>query len=243
MRQLLRKEMILMSESLKLPYGLRDGKIKHISEIPESQRGLRCGCICPKCLEPLQARIGTKRVKHFAHNQSSNCFGGGESGLHLLAKEVFLRNNKILLPDVDLSVFEYSSAAGYYNHNLGYSVDKKVVKKGDYFQYINVKLECFINRVKPDIMLTNGKSTLYIEIVVTHDIDEEKYEKIKTLDVSVLKINLKDFYNDVLSKGTKENLEKILIHEKAGKFWVNNYWLNKALKEEKDKHARIVFAH
>lgn len=232
-----------MSQSLKLPYGLRNGKIVHISEIIESQRGLKCGCLCPVCHEPLQVRIGSTRIKHFAHSKRSNCTGGGESGLHLLAKEIFLSNNKIFLPDVELSVIKYPSAAGYFNHNLGYSVDKKVVKKGYYFQYIKVKQECFINGVKPDIMVSNGKNTLYIEIVVTHEIDEEKYEKIKSLDMSVLKINLKDFYDEVLSEGTRENLEKTLIHEKKGKLWVNNYWLNRAVKEEKDKHARIIFGH
>jgi len=53
---------------LKNPFGLRNGKIITISDIPEEERGLSCDCVCPLCRDRFEARMGTKRRHHFAHN-------------------------------------------------------------------------------------------------------------------------------------------------------------------------------
>lgn len=54
------------SRQVKLKYGMRDGKIISIYDIPLEQRGLKCDCICPLCGMPLQARLGEKNQWHFA---------------------------------------------------------------------------------------------------------------------------------------------------------------------------------
>lgn len=40
------------------------GELKHISEVSSGQK---CNCICAACLQPFEARKGTRRRHHFAH--------------------------------------------------------------------------------------------------------------------------------------------------------------------------------
>ncbi len=49
------------------PFGLRNGDIVLIQDISPSERGLKCGCVCPSCKEPFEARLGDIRTHHFAH--------------------------------------------------------------------------------------------------------------------------------------------------------------------------------
>ena len=85
--------------SVKLQYGIRDGKIVHISDIPRDQNGLACNCTCPGCRTSLQARIGTKKQKHFAHNnESRDTASAQQTALHMLAKEIIEKEKQIFVP-------------------------------------------------------------------------------------------------------------------------------------------------
>lgn len=78
-----------------IPYGLKDGKLVHISEV---ENGLRCGCVCPNCNAPLEANQGLKR-SFFSHKPGySLCAGAVESTLHLMAKEVLSECKCMNLP-------------------------------------------------------------------------------------------------------------------------------------------------
>jgi hypothetical protein len=57
----------------KLSFGLVDGRLKHIDDV---LNGRSCGCRCPKCNRPLEARnAGTIR----AHYDSDGCSGATET--------------------------------------------------------------------------------------------------------------------------------------------------------------------
>ena len=62
-------------------------------------------CYCPECGEKLIPRMGEKNKWHFSHLSNKQCNGNFETSLHLYAKELIKKNNKILLPD--LTVGEY----------------------------------------------------------------------------------------------------------------------------------------
>ena len=53
-------------------YGMRDGKLLFISDVP---RGLACGCVCARCHQPLVAKKGPIRRHHFSHLKDTNCHG------------------------------------------------------------------------------------------------------------------------------------------------------------------------
>lgn len=75
--------------SVQIPFGKRDDKIIHISEITSNEVGIKCNCICVSCGERLVAKVASnKKARHFAHYKKCNCNGGIESALHLFAKEV-----------------------------------------------------------------------------------------------------------------------------------------------------------
>lgn len=56
---------------LKNPFGVRDGKVIVISDLSPGERGLQCGCLCPHCHGNLLARMGEKKVHHFAHTKDA----------------------------------------------------------------------------------------------------------------------------------------------------------------------------
>ena len=87
---------------LKNPFALRDDTVVMIEDVPSSERGLKCKCVCPACKGPFEARLGNIRVHHFAHNGE----GCDEeiaylNGLYLLVQE-FILNNKIILPALNI---------------------------------------------------------------------------------------------------------------------------------------------
>lgn len=69
-----------------LKYALNaKGELVHIDSV---SNGNDCGCVCPACKKPLQAKNnGTHRTHHFAHQPGVDCPTAYESSLHLLAKK------------------------------------------------------------------------------------------------------------------------------------------------------------
>ena len=81
-----------------IPFGLRDGKSIHISEV---DRGLDCDCICTECKQTLVAKKGVNRKHHFAHYSFTNmpeCSGGIETAAHFYAKEIIAKAGYLNVP-------------------------------------------------------------------------------------------------------------------------------------------------
>lgn len=88
-----------MAPRLKLPYGLRDGQLLHVSQV---ETGLACRCICLGCGAALVARNAAKNVKvaHFAHHKAEECATGLQTALHPAAKDIIARHKQLRLPGV-----------------------------------------------------------------------------------------------------------------------------------------------
>ena len=88
--------------SIKLHYGLKNGKIVNIEEITVAERGLKCDCTCPGCGMKLQAKIGSgKKQRHFSHNNANcNIAVAQQTALHILAKEIIKEEKNIKLPPI-----------------------------------------------------------------------------------------------------------------------------------------------
>ena len=93
-----------------IPFGERDGRLHEVAQVP---RGLACGCYCPSCHTPLQARQGEKVAWHFSHHPDykpsvdTKCTGH-ETALHEFAKQCLVgAGNKILrLPPMYGSTYD-----------------------------------------------------------------------------------------------------------------------------------------
>ena len=85
----------MTQKQLNLTVAIKNGIITSVDDV---ESGLKCGCVCPACGEPLVAKKGAKRIHHFAHQSGHNCEYGYESSLHLAAKEILSKSQKIILP-------------------------------------------------------------------------------------------------------------------------------------------------
>ena len=201
-----------MSNS-KIPFGLdSNGNIVDVHSVP---RGLSCGCTCPGCGTPLVARKGTKTVHHFAHyrdqNNEFNCEHGLESGLHKAAKKIISEGSLLKLPELVIDGITL-----YKPRTWKYSQAKQEVRLGD------------SNHIVVDVMLSDGKRSLAIEIAVTHFIDKDKLDKIKELNLSTIEIDLGSHSKEVTDFNSLRNL---LMKDSLTKQWIHTSKLDKLLDE------------
>lgn len=192
---------------VKLQYGLRGEQIVPIYEITEDERGLKCGCVCPGCGMDLQARIGKIKQPHFSHNNAKcDLKSAQQSALHILAKEIIEEEKKIRCPDVVFDTSDLNLDSKYFVYG---SYDKKVFKKRGLLNCETIVLEKRVSDIIPDIVVTSGSRTFFIEIAVTHFIDEAKLEKIRKIKIPTLEINLSDVIDSPISK---EELKEIIVN-------------------------------
>ena len=103
---------------LRNPFGLRGNQIILIEDIPKSENGLRCDCVCPACKEPFEARMGDIRRHHFAHSgQGCDEINAYLTGLYMLLNEYLSSVQPLFLPPVIVS-FELSAYYYLTNENI-----------------------------------------------------------------------------------------------------------------------------
>lgn len=162
----------MMVQTIQLPCGV--GKDGNIIYIEDAENGLKCDCVCPGCGQPLVAKNnGKKKEHHFAHFRTAECEHGYQSALHYMAKDVFLEMKEF--------TFVKNGAP------VKYRID-------------NVVLEKSVDSVVPDILVTCDGKRFAVEIFVTHAVDDEKKEKIRSLRLSALEIDLSRFRHAMLDK-------------------------------------------
>ncbi len=183
----------------KMTYAIKGDSLVHVSNVPS---GLACKCFCPFCGEALIAKKGDRKAHHFAHYNSNECNFGFETSLHLLAKEILSKTKSLMIPAVYVK-----------DKNPDWRVSSEQAISID-----SVSLEKRIDNMIPDIIVTSKGRELLVEIYVTHAIDEEKKQKIKSLGLSCLEIDL----SHVSSEISKELLAHLLTHECSNSRWIFN---------------------
>ncbi len=201
----------MSQKRLNLTYALKEGVITHISEV---ERGLKCGCICPACKDKLIARKGKRVMHHFAHQSIENCEYGYESSLHLAAKDILLQTKKMVIPPVYICFTES------YKEEICISEAKEIA-------FDRVELEHRFNDIVPDIVVYVGKKQFFIEIFVTHCIDEEKLKKLKAADISTIEIDLSKTDSTI----STDELTSLLMENDKTKYWKYNSLANKCLNK------------
>jgi hypothetical protein len=187
--------------SIKLPFGIKDEMLLHISE---ARQGLACGCVCPCCQEPLVARKGAITVHHFAHHKGTECANAVETVLHLAAKQILAEHREIALPAVQIKFDAYREP-----------IELSAVRK---FALDDVRAEHRIDNIVPDILAYSGGVPLMIEIRVTHEVDEIKLAKIRRLGISAIEIDLSSFCRTF----SRAELLDAVVNQTANKKWIFN---------------------
>ena len=155
-----------MPKEIQITHGLKEGELVSIADV---ERGLKCNCTCSKCGKPLVAKKGEVKDHHFAHSVDSDCTG--ETLKHYFAKQEIAEKKYLNLPHPTKYVYSLTDFKTV-------ELEKRI---GD-SQYI------------ADVICTtaNGKQ-LVIEIVVTHDLDNDKRNYLITNEVTTLKIDVNDW--------------------------------------------------
>ena len=218
---------------VKLCFGMRDGHVVHISQLTAQEKGLRCNCTCSHCHQPLQAKMGTKRAHHFAHNSNCDIWAANQTAIHYLAEEIISNTHKVSLPPVLIYLRELDFSAhelyGYENLLPEYLV----LAPATMAICEDITLEKRIGRIVPDILLTINGQTIFAEIAVSHFVDEKKLEKIVALGVPTFEIDLSGLLS--FEHLTKHELEQILLRPVARK------WLLPPNKSEAMKLAKTEY--
>lgn len=192
----------MAQKQLNLTVAVKDGIIFKIEDV---ESGLKCGCVCPACGEPLVAKKGKRMMHHFAHHAGHNCEYGYESSLHLAAKDILANARRMTLPAV------------YVSFPDSYKKDELVCKPKE-IQIDKVELERRFGDVIPDVVVYAGGKQFFVEIYVTHCIDDEKLAKLKKADISTIEIDL----SRKCSITSMQELKDLLLGESAEKKWKYN---------------------
>lgn len=232
-----------------------------ISEVPS---GLACGCTCPGCGEPLVAKKGKKRDHHFSHSSGSECASGYESSLHLAVKAILERTKKIVLPEcfvrqsyVEREVFNDDGlsfvselAFSYHDHDRrlvckypdqldrNYPRDGYASLPGGLLTFDRIAVEQREGDVVPDIIGYLKDRPMYIEVAVTHFVDDIKMEKLRKRDVSTVEIDFSDLKNSGI---TWDQVEEHLVNGKGRTRWLWNQRAN-ALADQDRRHRESRMA-
>lgn len=168
-----------MSSTGDLVYGLRDGKLIHIKS---AANGAACGCVCPECGDRLIAKQGSIRAWHFAHESNLACVTAPETALHKMVKQKLLEAEGISLPPL-LHLFK---------------CELVVFVNGETVEPALIDDERSFGTVTPDIYVkTVDGREFFIEIYVTHAVDDEKIEKLEKIGIPTLELDFSETPRDI----------------------------------------------
>lgn len=175
-----------------LKYALdKDGNLAHVDSVPN---GLECNCYCPNCHDKLMAKHEGKKYAHFfAHMPGADCVGAVESVLHKMAKEVLMREKKIMLP----------SFASSESRQLCFDEVKTEV----YYPELSLR---------PDCIGYYGDKFLWIEFKRSHEVDSKKKGKIISAKIECIEIDINDCLQDY------DELKNFLIECDSSRIWIYN---------------------
>jgi Competence protein CoiA-like family len=193
------------NDRVAIAYGLAQGVLKHVEEVP---RGKACGCTCVRCGDALVARRGKQRVPHFSHLHESDCDGGVETILHRLAKELLAEMRSIVLPKYVFSRKQYVGI-----EEVSYEAE---VRPEKLVSYDDTEVERSFADIIPDIVIKSGEHKLIVEVAVSHRVDEGKLARVATLGFPAVEIRL-DRADACLSR---EELRQKLATDVSCKYWL-----------------------
>lgn len=180
------------SQEHNLTYALKDGKMVYVGDVP---RGLACGCLCPKCKQPLEARQGHIRQQHFAHQGEKAglvpCHDYYMTAVHMLAEQLIEEKKQVMVPSY-----------------------KNFLARKLFFKEVEREKRNDRKDLQPDIVGIDGNDERWmIEIRYSHEVDDYKRAKIKELAGNCLEIDVRE--------QTLEGLAEFLFNSKERRTWIN----------------------
>ncbi|HEX9050094.1 MAG TPA: competence protein CoiA family protein, partial [Anaeromyxobacter sp.] len=158
----------------------RAGAKVHVARLDAASRRARAPFACLGCGEPLVARLGKVRARHFAHRPGSTCpLTAPESALHLDAKErlVALCRDAFAGTRAVALVVRCPSCRRPSTRDLAGWGDAAVE-------------EGAVGALRADVLvLSGGAPALALEVAVTHAIEPEKEAALSAAGVPAVEID------------------------------------------------------
>lgn len=204
------------------------GEVVFILDAESGRQGYFC-IGCKNQMQAVKAKI-IGRKSYFRHeatdikNTQRECTFSNETYRHSLAKSILERIKIIKVPILYKYPPNNSSGLAYKLKDSEYIEAKYTKSELTFYEDDNGIIKYGKNNtddiknllIKPDVTFFNAqnKPILFIEIVATHKLDQEKLAKIKRLGVNTVQI--------VIPKASEENIEKS-FHQTKNIKWVYNY--------------------
>lgn len=204
----------------------------YLISIHDVKSGLECDCICAGCGGKLVAKKGDILDHHFAHYVESDCNNGQESAIHKLSKNIINSVGSIYVPNLEFNLMGLSKKIRIFN--------------GGSFKYSNVILEKKYGEVIPDIVLSCGDKKIFVEIAVTHFIDNEKREKLRNIGIPTMEIDLAyeaRVLDPMRVDADMDVLVRRILHAVDNKKWAFNAWPKKTkylISQEFSEYRKFV---
>jgi len=157
----------------------QNGRLVSVDEVA---RGKACECCCPACGELLIARQGEVRAWHFAHASGKDCEGGAESALHKAAKQLIVDEAAVLVPALEARE----------SHQLddGRRGEVALSHPAEVWHLSDARQEVVVGNFRIDVMATHEAHPVFIEIAVTHLVDEDKRNALSDFGIHCFEIRL-----------------------------------------------------
>ena len=173
---------------VKNPYGLRNNDPTDWVSVYEVNKSDGDNFFCAECggkfiaVQPSAPR----KQWFFRHDRLSDCEASRETAIHLLAKQILVEERKIMLPYLVMKPEPEVYREYKYHREI------KLYQLGERkpYRFDAVQDEVWMDGKVPDIVALSGDRKLLIEIVVTHDIDEDKLNWIRKQNISTLRVSL-----------------------------------------------------
>jgi hypothetical protein len=208
--------------NVKLPYGMRDGRLIHISDesVPSGQN---CGCVCPECGEPLIAKKGEVNQYYFSHRGyyegAGICSGGFETAAHLRAKAIIEEEGKVNFP----------ATVGMVRDRREIWMAGGMVEVSEIIRERNLSPE-----LRPDLYASYADGKVVIEIFVTHECTPLKKRWLRENKIPSFEIKLSAYKRSDLGADFRD-----AVLSRASRFWIYdpqqeaaNAWLEGVMAEE-----------
>lgn len=230
-------------QKFKNPFAIKENKeIIYIKTGDLQNKDKYKNCYCPECGEKMIPRMGEKNKWHFSHISNKQCDGSFETSLHLYAKELIKKNNKILLPHLLLGEYlEFNKMDQSFvqdihkweNENQERITDKIFINENRY-SYEWIENEIRIGDFIPDCVVEIGQKKLAIEIYVTHAVDKQKENKVKKYNMDMIEIDLSHIVEDM--QDVDFDLDQYIL------FSAVRWWIYKTkVESEEDKLYQKIY--
>lgn len=174
-----------------------ENKLVNITDV---ERGLACQCTCFTCGEEVIARKGEINEHHFAHTSNKDsCVINTESLIHKYGKQVILDNLYVHLPTLP-----------------PYSSDEH---QSTLWTFERVIPEFSLGKIRPDLVAYKDGKPIFIEIAVTHFIDQAKLDFIKKFAVNTVELDLSSLLNSETPIPSDE-ARRFILEELSNKKWI-----------------------